>query len=394
VKLLPRKAAAAFNPHNKVRFVHGGPPFFETLASLLRGARHVVHFQTYIFREDRAGRMIRDELLAAAGRGVAVFLLCDGYATTFTADWRQRFEQAGIRFRYFEPLFSGRRFYFGRRLHHKVTVADERAALVGGINVSDHYLGRDHEPPWLDFAVHVEGQAAAELHAVCEKLWHKDGVRPTLPNLKRKIVYTPGVNPDPVLVRVRVNDWVRAQTGIVRSYAELLHQARHDVLIVCSYFFPNRLFRHRLRKAARRGVRIRVVLAGVSDVKISRPAARYLYGWMLQHGIEIFEYGRTVLHAKLATCDGQWMTVGSFNINNLSSHASIEVNLDIREADFVGDVNADLEKIIRNDCRPITIEEYRRHRSVFTRAVEWGAYQVSRFLLFLLAYNLKQEKDA
>jgi cardiolipin synthase len=394
MKFLKRRAASAFNPQNKVRLVHGGAEYFDTLVAMLRQARQVIHFQTYIFREDATGRLVRDALVDAARRNVRIYLLCDGYATGFRDEWIEAFENAGIRFRYFEPLFSGKHFYFGRRLHHKVVVADERYALVGGINISDPYRGTATEPPWLDFAVFTEGQAAATLHDVCERLWHKDARQAALPNAVRKVVFVPGENPDPAQVRVRRNDWVRGEINVLRSYVEMLHGAEKDIVIISSYFLPNRLFRMRMQRAARRGVRLRIVLAGVSDIRISKFAARYLYGRLLRHGIEIYEYTRTVLHAKMATCDDTWMTVGSYNINNLSSSASVELNLDIREPSFVAAVRADLDVLIARDCRRITLDDLRHRRHVFSRLVEWGAYTIARFLLFLFTYNLKQEHRA
>ncbi len=394
MKQLRRRSTSAFNPHNKVAFVQGGAGFFDELEALIRGARRIIHFQTYIFAEDATGHRIRDALVAAAGRGVTVYLLCDGYATTFSQASKRAFASAGIRFRYFEPLFSGRRFYFGRRLHHKVVTADERYALVGGINIADKYHGVPPEPPWLDFAVRVEGQAALSLHMICESLWSRSMPGRILPNLERKAVFAPDENRNPVQVRVRRNDWVRGQIQIMRSYAEMLNRSRHGLIIVSSYFLPSRLFRQRLQNAARRGVRVRVVLAGVSDVRLSLHAARYLYGWMLGNGLEVYEYTRSVLHGKLATSDGLWMTVGSYNINSLSSTASVELNLDIREPDFVKAVDDRLEAIIRDDCRRITAEDYSRTRNLFNRLIEWGGYQLARFLMFLFTYNLKQEQEA
>ncbi len=212
--------------------------------------------------------------------------------------------------------------------------------------------------------------------------------------MEHKFRFSTASNPHPALVRVRRNDWVRGEINVLKSYVEMLHHAQDDLLIISSYFFPNRLFRLRMQRAARRGVRLRVILAGVSDVQISRYAARYLYQWMLESGFEVYEYTRTVMHAKVATCDGAWMTIGSYNINNLSSSASIELNLDIREKSFVESVNEDLEGMIKNHCRQITLEKYSLKTNLFTRFVDWGAYTISRFLLFLFTYNLKQEKKA
>ncbi len=141
MKFIPHRTSTAFNPQNRVKFIHGGKEFFDTLEKMLDEAGKVIHFQTYIFSDDGTGKRIKDALVRASERGVRVYLLCDGYATGFSDAWIREFLESGIYFRYFEPLFSGKKFYFGRRLHHKVVVCDERFSLVGGINISDRYHG-------------------------------------------------------------------------------------------------------------------------------------------------------------------------------------------------------------------------------------------------------------
>ncbi|MFI5220231.1 MAG: phosphatidylserine/phosphatidylglycerophosphate/cardiolipin synthase family protein [Bacteroidia bacterium] len=392
MKFRRQKKTSAFNPHNKVRLVRGGKDYFDTLEKLISNAKNTIHFQTYIFDNDETGLHIKNLLVDASLRGVKVALMVDGYASDLPDDFIAELKTTGILFRRFEPWFSSNKFYFGRRLHHKIVVADEIFSLVGGINISNRYNDIQNIPAWLDFAIFTEGQASVILNSVCEELWGKKYPVKKLPYEEKKIIFKERNNEEMAPVRARRNDWVRGRNDISRSYNEMLNKASANITIMCSYFFPSRFFRYRMRAASKRGVKIKVILAGISDVKLSKFAERYLYSWMLQNKIEIYEYQKTVLHAKIASCDDEWATLGSYNINNLSAHASIELNLDIKDTGFVKTVNQTFSDIIKNDCTQITFENYERRKNVFSRVAEWGAYTIVRFVLFIFIDNLKTRK--
>ena len=150
--------------------------------------------------------------------------------------------------------------------------------------------------------------------------------------------------------RIRVNDWVRGKREISRSYLDMLRNAKSEVILMSSYFMPGSDFQKQFRLALKRGVKIKVVLAGVSDVKLGKLAERYLYPWLIRHNVEVYEYQKSVLHAKIATCDGHWVTVGSYNLNELSAKASVELNVEIMDERFAKEVESTLEDIIQNDC--------------------------------------------
>jgi cardiolipin synthase len=178
---------------------------------------------------------------------------------------------------------------------------------------------------------------------------------------------------------------------ITQSYAEFISNAEKSIIIVSSYFIPGRIFRMRLAAAARRGVKIRVILAGISDVKIAKLAERYLYDWLLRNQIDIYEYQPSVLHAKAAVFDSAIVTLGSYNINNLSAFASIELNLDIKDSAFASSFESKLENVIQNDCRKITRDDYARI-GFFTKIRYWFAHVLLRLILFLFTNNLKRER--
>src|SRR6478609_8462035 len=150
-----------FSDQNIVRVIKGGSPFFETLKELIDNAEHTIHLQTYIFNNDKTGVAVAESLMAAAKRGVSVYLMADGYASkALPKDFIRKLEEASIHFRFFEPIFRSRHFYFGRRLHHKVIVFDNKYGLVSGSNIADRYNDLPNQPAWYDMALLLEGDAA------------------------------------------------------------------------------------------------------------------------------------------------------------------------------------------------------------------------------------------
>src|ERR1700759_3986138 len=134
------RATAGYTHHNKVRLIHGGKEYFSTLLQLIDQARSTVHLQTYIFENDETGQLVSDALIRAASRKVQVFILLDGYASQdLPKHLLHKWKEAGIHFRWFWPLFRSRKFYLGRRLHHKVAVVDATWGMAGGVNISNRY---------------------------------------------------------------------------------------------------------------------------------------------------------------------------------------------------------------------------------------------------------------
>ena len=133
-------------------------------------------------------------------------------------------------------------------------------------------------------------------------------------------------------------------------------------------------------------------MTGMSDVVIAKYSERYMYRWLLRNGIEIYEYEKNILHGKMAVCDGQWLTLGSYNVNNISAYASIELNLDVHNPSFARHVEQHVEAIIQNDCKRITVEEHRSRETLLNQFLERSAYDIFRLLLFLFTFYFKQRE--
>lgn len=382
--------SSAYSTHNQVELVKGGRDFFNILYQLLEEAQHSVHLQIYIFEDDETGIEVATALMKAAQRGVKVYLLLDGYASQYLPDeFIAQLKENGIHFRWFEPVFRSRYFYFGRRMHHKLVVVDAIHSLVGGVNISNRYNDMPDQSAWLDWALYSKGEVSAELFNLCVETWNKSGWG----KKKNQLIKTEAsihLRGEECLVRVRRNDWVRIKNQVSRTYLEMFKKATSHITIMSSYFLPGHAFRRNMTLTARRGVNIKVITAGISDIAMVKHAERYLYRWMLKNKIELYEYQPNVLHGKLSAYDGKFVTVGSYNVNNISAYASIELNIDIQNNRFAENVEQTLEEIMQNDCIRITEKEFEKHNTLLKRIWQRLCYEVIRLIFFLFTFYFKQ----
>lgn len=385
-----RKIRNAYTVYNQARLIAGGAPYFRLMEELIDGAQHIIHLQVYIFDDDETGRRIAAALKRAAARGVAVYVLADGYASqSLRGAFADELAAAGVQFSFFQPLFRSRHFYFGRRLHIKVLVADGRRSLVSGRNISDRYNDINGQQAWLDWALHTEGEAPARLARICERRWNAAIFRP------RCSRSTPAPLPAPqTLIRPRVNDWVWRQTQITNCYFELVRSAQQHIIIQSSYFWPSANLLKMIARAAKRGVRVQLLLAGMSDVQTSKYAERYLYSFLFRHGIEVYEYQDNVLHGKMAVCDRRLMTVGSYNVNNISALASIELNMEVKDEAVAQQAHDALTAVINHHCMQMTAAGYARRYNALQRLVHYLAYKLVHLLFFLTTFYFRQEPVA
>ena len=171
----------------------------------------------------------------------------------------------------------------------------------------------------------------------------------------------------------------------------MFDHAEKRITIMCSYFLPGSVYQKKLSRAAKRGVDIKVILAGISDIKVAKNAERYLYDWLLKNKIGIYEYQPTILHAKAAVYDGKWTTIGSYNVNNISAQASLELNYDIKDKIFAKEVEKELDQIITTRCKKITLENYARSTGYFRKVWQHACYLFINNVLKLFTFYFKQE---
>jgi cardiolipin synthase len=188
---------------------------------------------------------------------------------------------------------------------------------------------------------------------------------------------------------MRRNDWVRRKNQISRTYLEMFGHAQSHITILSSYFLPGRVIKRNIVKAIKRGVKVKVILAGFSDVKMAKLAERYMYDWLLRNQVEIFEYQQNVLHGKLAVCDNEWLTIGSYNINDISAYASIELNLDIKSPTLAIYTEQLLDTLCEKDCIKITREYHQKTKNLVTQFLRWCSYKIYRAIFFFFTFYFK-----
>ncbi|HEU0306750.1 MAG TPA: cardiolipin synthase ClsB [Lysobacter sp.] len=380
---------------NRVHLLVNGEQFFPVLLTAIENATRSIHMETYIFADDGIGHRVADALAAAAGRGVAVQLLIDGYGG---GDYARRLVkelgQHGAQVRIFRPERWWRlERKLLRRLHRKIAVFDDALAFVGGINVIDDFTEVRFDPsgrrgPRFDFAVQCEGPIVAAMALAVKRLWWTlSVVRPTeiagrLPRLARQP--RPAPYPDGAAAALLLRDNLRHRRTIERAYLDAIQGARDEILIANAYFLPGRRFRTALREAAARGVRVRLLLQGRVEYTLQHFAQRVLYGQLLDAGVHIHEYLPSFLHAKVAVVDARWSTVGSSNIDPYSLLLAREANIVVFGHGFASELRSVLERAIDNDSYALRPEDYRSRRW-WRRGADWIAYGLLRFATVVLA---------
>jgi cardiolipin synthase A/B len=375
---------------HQISLLQSGEPFFAAVEKIIDEARHFIHFQAYLIDEDETGIRIFNALIRASERGVRTYLLLDAYGTKYLSkELVDSVDNSGILFRFFSPTLVTNGFQLSLRLHSKVVMADGEVAVIGGMNFADRYHGTSSTKEWLDFAVTVRGPECVQILAILKRIWNKKFI--SREERSGETISMPVLYKDNVKLRILQNNWYRNKMEILKSYRSAVRHASDHILILASYFLPGRNERKLLKNASLRGVDITIVLAAESDAPMFDRATQFLYDFILRSKIRIYEYLPSNLHAKVATVDGKWSTVGSYNLNHVSDYASIEINVGILDEQFAHEFEKTLREIIKNDCREVTFEEYKRRRTWYNRLSDWFSYQMIRLAMRIM-YQLTSKK--
>jgi cardiolipin synthase A/B len=365
----------------EIKLVFSGADYFDVLEKIIDNSQEVLHLQTYIFANDNTGLRVIEALRRASERKVKVFMLIDAYGSfPFSNANKKLLEQSGVHFRLYATLFSTESMYLARRLHHKIIVADKKTALVGGLNIADKYSGNQDVYPWLDYAVYSRGEVCEYLHFLCEAFYRKKKFQPPRPAEQLISKNQPAAK----LIRFRRNDWIKGQNEIHTSYNAAIISAKSSITLVASYFLPGNRFRKLLQNAAHKGVEIKIILTGKSDIPSMGLAEHFLYDFYLKNNIKIYEWNDSVMHGKAMIVDQKWATVGSYNLNFLSHYISVELNTDIVDAVFAKSLSDHLQRITINNCSEITHTFPAKRNMLLERFKRWLAYNFYRLLMHFI----------
>ncbi len=397
-----------------IQLLEGGEALFPALINAFEAAQSWIQLETYIFDFHGAGADVADALIRAAQRGVTVQVLVDAIGSgPLSLQWEQKLADSGVQWCAYSPMASGLGLLVPerwRRLHRKLCVVDQSIVFCGGINVLDDFYDPNHgelKAPRFDFSVAVTGPLAAEATDAMALLWWRvqAGYSARQRHLNEawekfkaagyggRIDATltaqssgGGSANDAGIPRLKaalvLRDNLLNRHSIERAYRKAIGQSREEVIIANAYFLPGGKLRRALIKAAKRGVRVTLLLQGKYEYFMQYHAARPVYGALLAAGVDIHEYSTSFLHAKVAVVDGRWATVGSSNLDPLSLLLAREANVMVEDEAFAQQLSARLHDAVAHHGERIEPADYSR-RSLSMRIQGWIGYALMSLALLL-----------
>jgi cardiolipin synthase A/B len=347
----------ALRPGNRVRLLRDGAEAYPSmLAAIARAERHIL-LEMYTFADDSVGRKFAEALSERAAAGVEVRILYDAGGSRETPrEFFGRLRAAGARVAEFRPLIGSlRRFRLPKRNHRKLLVVDGHTAFVGGLNLASSYAPIEEGGlGWRDTQVELQGPVVADLTAMFLDLW------------RRERLGAPGSDPVPdpppvggVPALVLSSHALRNRWEIGSHYRYAISRAQERIWIANAYFLPSARFRRELRRAAHRGVDVRILVPARSDVAPALYAAQRSFARYLRSGIRLYEWSGPMMHAKTALIDSNWVTVGSYNIDHLSLFRNFELTAVVVDREVGAEMRAMFE-VDFGKCRELKLEEWRR----------------------------------
>ncbi len=361
---------------NRVHLLRDGAEAFPAMLTAIEEARTEIFLEMYWFASDRIGTRFAEALEAKARRGLVVRIMYDAVGS-LQADERMfsRLKDAGCDVRQYNPIAPWRaQFRVGlinHRDHRKLLVVDRCIGFTGGVNLTDAWAPAEQGgQAWRDDTVRIEGPAVEQMREIFMHGWtHWDS--PGSSFRPEGSAVTPVVESDPGRsgrVRVLANHSFMERLAIRRAYLQEIEAAKRSICITNSYFVPDGRIRRSLASAVERGVEVRVIVQGRTDVPVAKYAGRKIFGRLLQDGIQLYEWQGPILHAKTAVIDSRWCTVGTYNLDYRSWRFNLEVTAAIEDAAIARALerqfSADLER-----CKPIDYESW-SNRAVGDRLLD------------------------
>lgn len=337
-----------------------GEHLYEAMLRAIRDAREYIFFETYIWKDDAVGRLFKEELTAAARRGVSVYVVFDSFGNLVVPrEFKRRFpaEIHVLRFPLLRPgilMFDLRK---SGRDHRKIVVVDGEVGFVGGFNIGSLYATH-----WRDTHLRVEGPAVWELDNAFVDFWndHRNPSQPELPDRGARSwdshILAARNSPSSLLYPVR------------GMYINALDRARSHALLTQAYFIPDAELLSALLAAARRGVQVRVLIPEVSNHVLADWVARSYYTRLLRAGVELWLYQGAMVHAKTATIDSRWTTIGTANLDRMSMQGNFEINIEVYDRELAA-VMEEIFAVDMTNARQLTLAEWEQRPS-YVRVAE------------------------
>ncbi len=364
----------AWTHDNRIALLENGEEYYPRVFEAIAGARHEVYLETFILFDDKVGRQLQQALIQAARNGAGVHVVVDGWGSPdLGPEMLQPLTEAGVDVRAYEPLrgLFARRLNVFRRMHRKIVVVDNAVAFVGGINYSIDHLAEFGKMAKQDYAVEIAGPLVQQIRAFCREALRTPQPRahawrwPWRRDQQRRVASQAPRGGGVAAFVTRDNDQHRRDIEL--QYRAALRMARKRVVVANAYFFPGYKLLKDLRRAARRGVQVDLIVQGEPDMAIVRFAASMLYAHLLRAGVRVFEYCKRPFHGKVAVIDDEWATVGSSNLDPLSLALNLEANVVVRDAEFATHLRERLDVLMAESCTCVKLPPATRWSSALAQ---------------------------
>ncbi len=346
------KGGKNFKDNNTITLLKDADAFIPQLVHRIRQAEKEIFLETFILEDDRVGKIIKHAVIAAAKRGVWVGITADSYGAFHLTDhYIESLSEAGVVFQIYDPQpkwFNARPKLF-RRLHRKLAVVDSHYAFVGGINFSEDHITRGNNTSKRDYTAEVIGPVVADIRKLCASYVRESPEAPQNTEDQDDFFRQSNLkHHHDARVAFISRDNHKNRSEIEKGYIDAIRRAKHSITLANAYFFPGFRMMRALRKASHRGVKVRLILQGRPDIPFALRASQCLYDTLLRAKIEIYEYVKRPLHAKVAIIDNQWSSIGSSNLDPWSLSLNLEANLFVEHEGFNQQLEQEMEDLIQH----------------------------------------------
>ncbi|MCL5063282.1 MAG: phospholipase D-like domain-containing protein [Nitrospirae bacterium] len=350
-----------FSTATNIQLLWKGDESFKTIFDAIKSAEELICLEFYIFRNDETGTELSELLKQKSREGIKVYLLYDHFGSFGTprSFWKDM-KKAGIKIRASRPFKWTSPFNYVHRDHKKLIVIDSQLAFTGGLNIANEYSGfhlRLKGRSWRDTGIMLKGPIVGKLFNIFKKSWYLWGGEPiTISNFKFQILnFKEAIPAIPIFVAS-----ARGRRRMRRLLYYSINHSQKNISLATAYFTPSRRMVETLEGAVKRGVKVRLLVPGISDVPAASYAGKAFFSRLLKAGVEIYNYMGEILHAKTYIFDDCWSIIGSTNLDFQSLRYNDEGNVGILDVDFVSKINKIFEEDLKYSIKIELAEWHKR----------------------------------
>lgn len=358
---------------NSIETLINGEEIFPAMLAAIRSAQKTITLETYIFYPGKTARQFADALNERARHGVQVHVLLDWIGGQVRDDVAERMEDSGVHLRWYHAPRLTTLPIMNNRTHRKILVVDGKTGFIGGVDIGDKWRGDAEKPThWRDTHFRITGPAVGQLQAAFMDNWLQ-----TTGEVLAGPKYFPDLAPQGKLpAQVFTSSSGGGAESMQLMYLMSIAAARKSIHLASAYFIPDEVSTQQLIDAAKRGVKVQVIVPGDEiDWAVVRHASRHTWGPLLEAGVEIYEYQPARYHVKLLVVDGAWTSAGSSNFDPRSFAINDEANLNVYSPAFARTQIEIFNRDLRQSRR-ITLEEWRA-RSLWTKLLDQASALLS-----------------